>query len=205
MTQARDDAVAILISDDQWWVTGGFYSGYMDSTEIYTASVNAFANSTVLPTELGFHNVVKVNETFAVVFGGYNNYYSVYYYDLNTLTWSNGPSLPMPRSYCFGGLYTFENGTSVVVAAGGVNLRSSTVLNLESGIWQDGPDLPNIIQRGASVPIGLKTFLVVAGINSNNVYELDLENDMWIQKTSLVSDRSEFPAFFVPEEYCIDI
>ena len=70
MNKPRIDAASAWITDEEWWVTGGFqYENYerMRSTEVYDASTREFEPYVDLPVAANRHNLVNVNETHTVL------------------------------------------------------------------------------------------------------------------------------------------
>ena len=64
MNEKRGYAAAIMLSDEQWWVTGG-YNGIdlLDSTEVYDVTTKQFTQSINLPISMRFHNIFHINDT----------------------------------------------------------------------------------------------------------------------------------------------
>ena len=76
MNENRVYADAIMLSDEQWWVTGGD-SGYIhDSTEVYDVSTKQFTPGINLPEPMRWHNIFHINDTHIALLGA--PYASVY-------------------------------------------------------------------------------------------------------------------------------
>ena len=65
MIENRAFADAIMLSDHQWWVTGGENEdGYTRSTtEVFDATTKKFTRSGSLPYSMMFHNIFHINDT----------------------------------------------------------------------------------------------------------------------------------------------
>ena len=207
MNEYRSGAEAVLVSDVEWWVTGAGADG--KSMEKFSVENDSFSYLEAKFSEsMAIHNFIRVNDSLLVLFGGYAESDETFFYNVNESSWSNGPELLEETRFLFGGLYTFSNGTSVVVAAGGEPETNITeVLNLDKGFWQPGPLLPKELCLGHSLQ-GANTFFVVGGVEDDkesvSIYELNLEEDRWIPRTSLSNGKSGLGAFHVPDEYCIE-
>ena len=69
MNEAREYAKAVWVSDDLWWITGGFDNAEgnsLSSTELYDASARHFVPYVDLPTPMHSHNMVNINATHTV-------------------------------------------------------------------------------------------------------------------------------------------
>ena len=67
MNRERGFAAAIMLSDEQWWVTGGYNNEdgyqYFDSTEVYDVTTKQFTQSINLPNPMRYHNIFHINDT----------------------------------------------------------------------------------------------------------------------------------------------
>ncbi len=72
-----------------------------------------------------------------------------------------------------------ENGLEVVLAGYG----TSEIFNVDSGVWREGPDLPNLY-LATSAQIG-NTFVIVGGYDGfgflDTIYSFDEVNYEWIE------------------------
>ena len=99
----------------------------------------------------------------------------------------------------------FINGHEVVVA-GGDQLKSSEILDLNTNQWRRGPDLPiqTRLQWPSSVQF-LDSFLVVGGADleyQDTIIKFDPINYEWmILPQKLQNPRALFTAFLVPDGY----
>ena len=120
--------------------------------------------------------------------------------------WTDGPILSTGREISQAGLVTFSNGTKVIVAAGGYEVKSSELLVLGTSEWMYGPDLPHDICCGASVQFE-NTFLVVGGFHDNSyqdtIWKFDIDVGNWvIMDQKLATPRDYLAAFLVPDSFC---
>ena len=113
------------------WLTGGRTENnqYLDTTVLVSKNrVNEFID---LPNTRGGHCLIKINETVALLAGGWKT--DTHFIDLETLEWYRGPDLPSVRFEA--GCASFNHGdTSVAVMAGGnadESPRSDSVIYLD--------------------------------------------------------------------------
>ena len=133
-------------------IVGGRDSvGDISDLEQASTSYNWDQSLPRLPVTQAVGCMVKVNSTTVMVIGGYQNKAcsdKTFYFSKNNKVWTEGPKLLIPRC-CFGCArirydksgYLF----TVIVAAGGYSgtrLSSSEVLDLNTGKWKPGPELP---------------------------------------------------------------
>ena len=95
-----------------------------------------------------------------------------------------------------------------MIVAGGMGftktLKSSEELDLATLTWSPGPDLPNPIAFGESVPFR-NSFLIVGGSKGYRyfdvIYEYNPENKDWMQRPQrLKKERISFTAFLIPDD-----
>ena len=117
--------------DGKMWLTGGRTENddYLRTTVLVSKNaVEAFID---LPNKRGGHCLMKINETVALLAGGWNR--DTHFIDLETLEWYRGPDLPSVRFEA--GCASFNHGdTSVAVMAGGnadESPRSDSVIYLD--------------------------------------------------------------------------
>ena len=74
MTQGRKYAKGLKLSDELWWVTGGYVSGpsFLQSTEVFNVSSNEFKPYLDLPQAFEYHNVFTMNETHVAIVSSYS-------------------------------------------------------------------------------------------------------------------------------------
>ena len=202
MTEARRYAAATMLRG-QWWITGG-YNGVnvFSSTELFNSSSNSFVPFVKLPKKRELHTLVSIDENRVMLLGGQNPYVDTYLYKDGS--WIQGPVLSRGRYKSQAGLVTFNNGTKMVVAAGGNNEQSTEFLPVDGEAWHFGPDLPYRIELGASVQLQ-STFLIVGGSNGSNldtILKFDVEAEEWILLEHLTNSRKYTAAFLVPDDYC---
>ena len=73
MNEARNQAAAAMFEndDDVWWITGGWDSQTLKTTEITDGKGGNFSSAVDLPRRMFYHNLVSVNNTHMVVLGGF--------------------------------------------------------------------------------------------------------------------------------------
>ncbi len=73
MNTKRQYAASIWLSDETWWITGGYeYDSRTthSSTEMYYASTRQFVPYIDLPVPMQYHNIVNINATHTAVLYG---------------------------------------------------------------------------------------------------------------------------------------
>ena len=194
-----------------WWVTGGYnfpnFENYLSSTDLLN-DINVFTPYFNLPDERSYHDVVSLDDNRTMLLGGQDPFTETFIYDLNSNTWTDGPSLITGRENTQAGLITFPNGTSMIVAAGGYRKQTTEFLNLDDlNVWHYGPDLPyDFMFGGASVQLE-KTFLIVGGEADtgylNTIWMFDPGNEEWTSlDQTLRRSRRTTTAFLVPDSFC---
>ena len=202
MTEAREYASSTILNSDLW-VTGGYNPGEhgLASTECFIST--SFITYVDLPVERYYHNIVSIEENRAMLLGGQTTFQEAYTFNG---TWSNSSTLSRGRQYSQAGMVTFNNGTKMVVAAGGVNEQTTEFLNFDEDEWNFGPDLPYSIYRGASVQLN-NTFLIVGGDSNgtalDTIWKFDAEAEEWILLNEhMTTARYYTAAFLVPNDFC---
>ena len=82
MNEIREYAKAVWLSDELWWITGGFddYTGTsQDSTELYHTVTKQFVPYVDLPIPMRSHNIVNINSTHTVAIDEYDE--DIYIFD----------------------------------------------------------------------------------------------------------------------------
>lgn len=205
MTEGRQYFTATIFND-QLWLTGGYKSGQeLASTELFNSNSNEFDSFVNLPVGRAYHNVISIENNKAMLLGGRFSYQDTHIYD--GTSWQNGPTLLRARGESQAGLVTFENGTKIIVAAGGLDEQTTEIFNIDANEWQAGPDLPYLIKRGASVQFE-NTFLIVGGKDTNSdeldtIWKFDMDTENWaLLDVKMQAARSLTAAFLVPEDFC---
>ena len=93
------------------------------------------------------------------------------------------------------GLVTFDNGTQIVIIAGGTSRKSAESFNLEEQVWKRNiPDLP--VNSELRYPTALqfeKTFLIIGGIDgqesSNSILRYDRATEDWIKLEQTMREK----------------
>ena len=136
----RNSASGFVSNLGELFISGGIGSGgNMNSGEIINFDQNN-VDDFVLKEKIRGHCSVLVNSSTAMILGGYDGSSSVkstYFLNLNTFKVTDGPKMQERRQYL--GCAVFEhNKQKFVIAAGGWNLKSTEILNLETEIWTTG-------------------------------------------------------------------
>jgi len=199
MREARYAAAAVLLSDTQWWVTGGHDNSqnFLSSTELFTVG-QGFSAYTNLPVALGYHNLVKVDDTHVMLLGGNVDSSKVWLFDLDAEAWSELPDLPVATHQAQAGLV---GGKEVVVVAG-ASTDATQVFDLDSNTWRRVNSFNGSLYGGASVPFR-DNFLVVGGriqsLAQRSVFTYDTVEESWLQlPQQLETVRDAFAAFLTP-------
>ena len=203
MVSSRAFAAGVMISDTEWWVTGGRTTSILSTTELLN-NTGDFNTYTALPTSRSGHSAVKINNTHVAILGHYASNRNQYIHDRIAGSWTNYPSL-VNRAGAQGGLVIYPNLTQVLVIAGGNGLNSSEIFSLERKTWQPGPDLPvDMVYNGQSVQYR-DSFLIVGGRNSSyskSIIRFDAIKEDWvILEQELATARDQFAAFTIPDYY----
>ena len=143
MSVGRYYAASIVINDNTLWVTGGYGSGRLASTEYVNLTGSMLGPD--MPMALSSHAMVAINSTCSMVIGGRdeNYYYSAltFFYDHNEGEWINGPSLMQARVFHAAGIVTDEVTNEQFVAvtgSGGSAGYSESTEILQDGEWVQG-------------------------------------------------------------------
>jgi hypothetical protein len=136
MSVGRVNAASIVINDNTLWVTGGYNSGILASTEYVTLTGTIIGPD--LPMALSAHALVAINSSCSMVIGGHSNDWSAstFFYDHNEDEWITGPSLMQAREYHAAGMVTDEVTDEQFVAVTGGYLDSTEIL--QEGEWVQG-------------------------------------------------------------------
>ena len=210
---------AATVFNQQFWVTGGdkstassgdpdisntLYVQGFSSTEVFNSTSNSFIKSVSLPVlgKRNSHNIISIDENRTMLLGG-----QVYVQEtfIFSDSWSAGPKLSRWRRSCQAGLVTFNNGTRMIVAAGGIGEETTEFLIVDDDQWHFGPDLPYEIRLGASVQFD-SIFLIVGGNNGSSldtIWMFDTETEEWtLLNEHLTEARQWMAAFLVPDDFC---
>ena len=142
LPEKRFNAAAIEL-DGKMWLTGG----RTDANEyLYTTllvSKDEVEYFIELPNKRGGHCMIKINETSALLAGGWNT--DTHFIDLQTLEWSPGPDLPTVRFEA--GCSSFKHGDTTVVVIAGGNIgdgidNSVMFMDVKKNQWENGPIMP---------------------------------------------------------------
>ena len=215
----RSFTSSIMIQNGSLLVLGGrnedeaLYSTELVSDSGVQASID-------LSTPLYGHCTAKINDTMALIAGGFNGtslMSSTYFLDLVTLSITEGPPLSEARRRH--GCTVFKhNGIRLVIVAGGSYpyLKTVELLNLDSDslAWTSGPPLPSTMDDVPLIAtiIGVLAFGGFSPSSRNpytsNILKLNLNNpfnprwDVW-QHTSLSVGQSA--SLVIPIPYSLSI
>ena len=130
MKKPRSSASGIVTEDGQLIISGGwnpgFYANEHSDSEIVNVHDSIIENGFVLPKSLREHCSVRINDTTAMILGGYNGEFwagdlsaqtSTYFVDLVTLQVTNGPDMTIAR-VSFGCAVFEHKQKKYVIAAG---------------------------------------------------------------------------------------
>jgi hypothetical protein len=210
MLSRRSQGAGVMMSDTEWWVSGG-YNGNDETTdsERYASNGTEFSSFIPLPDGDTYHVMLKHNDTQYVMVGGFHLQGDVFLFNTETELWTPlDPPMPTNRNSPFAGIVTHQDGKKELVVAGGCGESSSEIYSFESLSWRTGPVLPiaGDLCFGASVQYE-NTFLVVGGGNvisgeEPDIYKYDPDNESWITLAeNLKNGRERFAAFLVPNDY----
>ena len=216
----RSFASSVMLQNGSLLVLGGRNEDEaLNSTEVISDS--GAQASIDLPSPLYGHCTAQINDTMAIVTGGFNGsslMSSTYFLDLVTLSVTEGPPLSGARRR-HGCTVFRHNGMRLAIVAGGSYpyLKTVEVLNLDSGVtlaWISGVPLPSTLDDGPllATSIGVLAFGGFNPSSSNpytsNILKLNLDNpfnprwDVW-QHTSLSIGQSASLVIPIPDSFAI--
>lgn len=92
-----------MVSDTEWWVTGGYASeGKLATTETFTVG-QGFSPSIDLPTDMDLHNVIRLNETHFFIVGGFPHDGLAFYFDYPNQQFFEAESMSEAKHATFSG------------------------------------------------------------------------------------------------------
>ena len=75
MINGRKNGAGVKLTEDRFWITGGFDINHSErvlkETEMYLADENRFENFVDLPERMSEHSLVLINRTHVFLSGGY--------------------------------------------------------------------------------------------------------------------------------------
>merc|ERR1711860_30805 len=208
MNEKRAYSGAIMLSDEQWWVVGGYNgSSRVDSTEVYDATTKQFTPSIDLPQAMAYHNIFHINDTHIGLLGPTDTL-SVYIFNRATETWSVLATLPAYRNYkCIAGIVEYPDGTRGIMVSGGYGDPTSIFLNLETLVWMDKAPLPYDIYSVSTLPYG-NSILAFGGESVDlvfsyldTIYYYNPEVDEWQLFSHIYKSTPLSTVFYVPDSY----
>lgn len=143
MLYTRYYASNVAINSTHLLIMGGYgNSGRLKTTEVVSIGQKSVAGPD-LPHDLSYHCSQKINDTTAILIGGYSSSTSyereVWFLDLISYKWTAGPSLKNGRRYHACSTFEDDYGNTFVIASGGENApRSVEILNVNGQNWIEG-------------------------------------------------------------------
>ncbi len=205
--QERYLAAAVMLSDTEWWITGGQDARGLatDTTIIYDITTDEWRSSVYLPQFMSGHALIKVNSTTYFLYS--NTKAWIFDQGSGTFQEQYPPNNIEGHAY-FAGLATKASGSKDIVI---VEESSSTELfNLDSLKWRKGHSLYELSGPGASIQYG-DTFLAAGGmadISENDdvprtVFIYDPEDEEWVTtgKSLPQAQVGYFPGMVIPEDF----
>ena len=122
-------------------------NNYSNKTLISYNDGASFEELPPIPALLKAHCAVFLDNTTLMVIGGYKfprSYSDTYFFDLDSNSWSSGPSLTEERSYHTCNLITDCEGSQHVVVVGGTGTgfgtykKSVEIYDVDTGTWNTG-------------------------------------------------------------------
>ena len=196
----------ILLSDSQWWISGGSYSTLStqktSSSELFSTETESFSTFTSLPDERVGHHMLRVNDNTVVVLNDESSNRNVYSYDIPSANWTQLASFDDTYSDGFAGLVTFSNGTKRIFTGDGYG---SEMYFFEEDLWTSNtPDLPSSFSPiGAGCLQFRDTFIIVSGNSLHPeivIYDIADEEFQYLPWL-LTESRRFFASTLVPNSY----
>jgi len=198
----------------------GLY-GNVKSVEAFDGKEWSLEKVSPLPTSVGHHCMVKINDSSLLSIGGYQNLAKwtseTNFYDSINNNWYAGPNLNVKRAGTACGVLNWINPNTdqnekVVVVAGGNDgsqfLSSIELLFLneyessQQG-WVMGSNLPNNAYFSTMTEYKNSFILVggYSGVDGQHLYQLSSPTGLWLEmKQTLREKRSMHVSFLVPDE-----
>ncbi len=160
------------------------YVGFMNSAEMLTEK-GWDSNIPVLPVSIAYHCIVLVNATTVMVIGGFQRYEDsgkTFCFNTEQQSWTEGPKLSYKRNYLnCGRIRKNKDSQEISIIAvggfiGGSSSSSTEILDADSNVWRNGPELPFGIDTSQLVEDQQGRVFLVGGaglVNGKNVI-LDL-------------------------------
>ena len=135
MIKDRDGAKAALLSESEWWITGG--SGAGPTSEVFMMS-QGFTLDTSLPNFMFWHSLVDVGNGSYIIIE--DTTHGIWIMDRSTddNTWIRLPDLPDLRGYRQAGMVLFPDGKRKLVVAGGSGTPYSEIFDLDTQLCRPG-------------------------------------------------------------------
>jgi hypothetical protein len=126
LLEGRDTAASLVLNHSHIWITGGLDGNQdrLSSTELVSVG-QPTSKGPELPKAVYGHCLVRVNDSTALLIGGFDGWFSdeSYYMSLEDQSWSQGLNLKEGRYAHTCGVFksSVHQGRTVVIAAGGHN------------------------------------------------------------------------------------
>jgi len=189
---SRAFGYGLTLPDMSLWIAGGL-ADYIEvnSTEIIRGNEKA-TRGPDLPVSVGYHCMTLVDDSTAMLIGGYIKEDSEYtgrtfFYSFQTQRWDEGPSMTHRRGYLGCGSFQSQfHGDSLVTVAmggwdGGRHIYDDSELlvhDFDCASWMEGPVMPqNLFQMSTMTNTKQNGLLVVGGYSKgigemSTLYEL---------------------------------
>ncbi len=211
MDRERALAAAVMLNNDEWWITGGDQDEAQvgtDTTIIYDMNTDQSSAYVTLPQPMWRHSLVKISDSEYFIIGGAtldDSKAYIFNSDDESFEELDPPGISILKAFV--GLVELDDGTLEIVSTGGDNDPVGThIFNLESRTWRQGTDFPAPFFDGVSVPYG-KTFLAVGGIDHDNnisdsIYYYDVGTESWGTTNRVLQEGRYFhSAAIVPQDF----
>jgi hypothetical protein len=194
-------------------------AGGYNLTSIEYLTPTGWVQSTAkLPVPSHYGCMVAINSSTVMIFEGLD--FSVishskktYFFNHQTNSLTNGPPLLQGRySFGCGSMKDPITGTLSIVVAGGtsnVQLISTEILDLATGVWKNGPNLPIPLQNPKIVPHPQVGVIILGGISwqptgssyPKSVYYLSSSTaSAWtLLPQTMKNGRASFTAIYIPD------
>jgi len=204
-------------------VAGGSSTSFGDKKSVEAFDGNEWSLEKVspLPTSVGEHCMVRINDSTLLSIGGYQNLAKwtseTNFYDSISNNWYAGPKLSVTQGEHTCGVLNWYNpdtdqNEKVIVVAGGYNsaqyVSSTELLFLneyetsQQG-WVMGPNLPSAAEFPTMTEYNNSVILVggAYGVDGQHLHQLSSPTGPWVEmKQTLKEKRSRHVSFLVPDE-----
>ena len=207
----RVSPAGVKLTEEEWWVLGGFAGGWMDTTEMCEIDRGYCRPHVYLIEESYYPTAIKVNESLIFVLNGKSGL--PWLYHVNTAKFSRIPAYDgldeRKHLDASGGVLKSFGKEYELVIAGGEGTNATDILNLETLEWRVGPELPFEDLIGFQTVQYENTFIIVGGIvhgksgdSVDTLIMFDIESDDWvILDQRMEKTRGRCAAVLVPYDH----